>query len=140
VRAAIHRHRAARVDRAGLGLDIDDAGGTEAVLRRQCPGDQRDRVGEAGLQRLAEHIDAFRQLHAVQAILQIGVVAADMQLAERILRHPGGLQQHLVQRRVVALRLVLDRRPAELVNAGAKARLDLVARDVELLGDHIEVE
>jgi len=96
MRAAIHRHRAARVERPGLCLDVDDAGGTEAVLCGQCPGDQRDRVGEAGLQRLAEHIDAFRQLHAVETELQIGVIAADMQLAEGILRDAWGLQQHLV--------------------------------------------
>src|SRR5437764_13476124 len=39
VRAAIHRDRAARHEAAGLGLDVDDAGGAEAVLRRQCAGD-----------------------------------------------------------------------------------------------------
>ena len=72
-------------------------------------------------------------------ILQIGVVAADMDLAERILRDTRGLQQQLVQRLIVALRLGLDRGPAEIINGGAEAGLDLLACDVELLGDHLDV-
>ena len=90
--------------------------------------------------RLAEDVDPLRQLNPVDAELQIGVVAADMDLAERILGNAGRLQQQLVQRLIVALRLGLDRLPAEIVDGGAEAGLDLLARDVELLGDHLEVE
>jgi len=64
-----------------------------------------------------------------------------MQLTERILRHPRRLASSIwFSGAVVALRLIFDRRPTELVDAGAEARLELVARDVELLGDHVEVE
>src|SRR5438132_191450 len=78
VLAAIERRRAAGVETAGLGLDVDDAGGTETVLRRQCAGDQRYRIGQPCLQRLAEDIDALGQLHAIETVLQVGVLAADV--------------------------------------------------------------
>ncbi len=140
LRAAIHRHRTARIERPGLGLDVDDPGGAQPVLRRQCAGDQRHRIGEPGLQRLAEDIDPLGQLNSVDAELQIGVVAADMKLAERILGDTRRLKQELVERRVVALRLGFDRLPAETIDGRAEARLDLAARDVELSGDHAQVE
>ncbi|TMJ57218.1 MAG: hypothetical protein E6G90_03595 [Alphaproteobacteria bacterium] len=63
-----------------------------------------------------------------------------MHLTERVLADAGSLQQELVQRLIVALRLGLDRLPAEIINGGAETRLDLGARNVELLGDHVEVE
>ena len=73
-------------------------------------------------------------------ILQIGMVAADMDLAEQILGDPGSLQDQLVQLLVVALRLGFDRLPVEIVDSGAEPRLDLLARDVELLCDDIDVQ
>ncbi len=109
-------------------------------MRRQCTGDQRHRVGEPGLQRLPENVDALRQLNPVEAELQIGVVAAHMQLAKRILRNTRSLEQELVQRLIVALRLRFDRLPTEIVDGGAEVWLDLGTRDVELLGDDVEVE
>jgi hypothetical protein len=127
-------------DPPGLGLDVDDAGGAEAVLRRQRAGDQRDRIGQPGLQRLAEDIDSLGQLHAVDAELQVRVVAAHVELPERILSDSGSLQQQLVERCVVTLRLGVDRVAAEFVDAGAEARLDLATRDIELLGDDVEIE
>src|SRR5262249_12570791 len=63
-----------------------------------------------------------------------------MQLAERILRHTRCLKQELIERCVVALRLSLDRLPAETIDCRSEARLDLGARDVELLGDNVHVE
>ena len=60
--AAIQRERAARIERPGLGLDVDDAGGAQAVLRRQRAGDQRHRIGEPRLQRLAEDVDPLGQM------------------------------------------------------------------------------
>jgi hypothetical protein len=47
-----------------------------------------------------------------------------MKLAERILGDARGLQQQPVDRLIVALRLRFDRLSAEIVNAGAEARLD----------------
>jgi len=68
------------------------------------------------------------------------VVAAHMQLAERILCDSGSLQEETVERLVIALRLGFDRLSAEIVDGGTQARLDLAAGDVELPGDDIEVE
>ena len=52
---------------------------------------------EPGLERLAEYRQAFRQLNAVKAKLHLVMVAADVDLAERILRDPGRLQQCLIE-------------------------------------------
>jgi hypothetical protein len=65
LRTAIQSERAAGIQGAGLGLDVDDPGRAQAVLRRQRAGDQRHGIGEARLQRLAEDIDALRQLNPV---------------------------------------------------------------------------
>ena len=138
--AAICGDRAAGRERAGLGLDIDDPGAPQPILRRQRAGNQRDGIGKPRLERLAEHVDPFRQLNPVQPILQIGVVAADMDLSKRILRDARCLQQQLVQGLVIALRLSFDRLPAKIVDGGAEPRLDLSARNVELLGDHFDIQ
>jgi len=68
------------------------------------------------------------------------MLISDMQLAKRIQRDAGRLQQEPVERLVVALRLGFDRLPAEIVDSGAEARLDLASSDVELLGDHVQIE
>ena len=80
--AAIERKGTAGIECTGLGLDVDDAGSAQPVLRRQRAGDQRHRISEPGLQYLAKDIDSLGQDDAVQAELQIGVVAADMDLPE----------------------------------------------------------
>ena len=92
---------------AGLGLDVHHAGGLEPILRRQRTGDQRHAVGKAGLERLAEHRQPLRQFDAVEPVLHVGMLAAQVDLAETVLRHAGGLEQHLVERRVVSLGNVL---------------------------------
>ena len=92
------------------------------------------------MQRLAEDVDSLGQDHPVQAKLQIGVIAADMELAEQILGDARGLEQQPVKRLIVALRLRFDRLPAEIVNAGAEARLDVLGGNIELLGDDIDVK
>jgi len=114
--------------------------GAQTVLRRKSAGDQRHGVGEPRLERLAKDVDPLRQLNPVETILQIGVIAADMDLTERVLRDSRRLQQQLVQRLVVALRLGLDRGAGEIINGGAKAGLDLLACDVELLGNHLDIQ
>ena len=52
--------------------------------------------GEAGFERLAEDRKTFGQLHAIDPELHIGMFAADMDLAETVLRDAGHLQQDLV--------------------------------------------
>src|SRR5208282_6488510 len=91
-----------------LGLDIDYARGTQAELGRQRAGQQADALGEARTQYLAESRDSFRKLDPVDAILKIGMIAAHVNLPERILGHAGRLQQHLVELRISTLRQFLD--------------------------------
>ena len=91
-----------RVTRA----DVDDGGGSVAVLRRQRAGDETDAVGEARLERLAEAADRLGNDDAVDPVLDVRVVAANVQLAERVLDDAGALQDDLVERRRVAERQV----------------------------------
>jgi hypothetical protein len=109
VLTAIERDRKAGIGASGPDLDVNDAGGLETVLRRQRAGDQRHRIGEARGDRLAEDRKALGQLHAVQSVLHVGVVAPQMDLTETILRDAGRLQQHLIERGIVALRNRLQR-------------------------------
>jgi hypothetical protein len=62
-----------------------------------------------------------------------------MDLPERVLHDARRLQQELIQWRILALGLGLDRLPAEIVNRSAKAGHDLLACDVESLGNHLYV-
>ena len=57
---------------------------------------------------LAEHVDAFGKDDPVQPVLQAVVLAADVQLPERVLRDTGRLQNHLIEESVVAARRGLD--------------------------------
>ena len=61
-----------------------------------------------------------------------------MDLPERILHDARRLKQELIQRLIVALRLGLDRGAGEIIDGGAEARLDLLAGNVELLGQSLE--
>ena len=89
--------------------------------------------------RLAEHRQPLGQFDAVQPVLHVGVLAAQMDLAEAVLRHAGRLEQHLVERGVGALRNVLQCLRREIIGRGAETGLDLLACDVELFGDDIKV-
>ncbi len=129
--AAIDRQIAAGREHAGLSLDVDDAGGAQAVLGGQRAGDQLQRADEARIEGLAEHRDAFGDDDAVEAVLQAVVLAAGLQLAERILRHAGRLERDLVQQVVVAAGVVVDGGGGKRVGGGAGLRLDADAGGVE---------
>ena len=70
---------------AGLGVHIDDAGGVKAELGRQAAVDQRYGIDQPGVQFLPEAVERLGQQHAVDAIGQVRVLAADVFLAEGIL-------------------------------------------------------
>ena len=57
----------------------------------------------------------------------------EVDLAERILRDAGRLQQGLVERQILGAGLVRDRLLRERIGRGADARLDALACDLELL-------
>src|ERR1700691_6176720 len=126
VAAAIDAGRAAGRETAALGLDIDHAGGAQPVLRRQGAGDQLDRAGEPCTEALAEEADAFRQQYAVDAVLHVGVLVADVELGVfgAVLVDAGRLQQHLAERGIGAAGQRLDRLAAEAVARGADIALD----------------
>ncbi|WP_293382355.1 hypothetical protein [Phenylobacterium sp.] len=136
VAAAVDTHLAGVVE-AALGGDVDDAGVADAVLRGQGAGDQVDIGGEARRQRLAEHLQALGQDDVVQAELDVAVVAADVQLAEAVLRHARRLQDHLIELRIGAGRQVVDERLGHGIAGGAQRGLDLGPRRVQPRGgDH----
>jgi hypothetical protein len=106
-----------------------------SVLRGQGAGEQRQIPDNAGVEDLPEGADAVGQHDAVDAVLQVGVLVAHMQFAarRRILGHARKLQQHLVQRRVVALRQRLDLLMVDLMDGRAAGRGDILASLVELV-------
>src|SRR6202162_2667257 len=110
------------VEQAVFGLDVDYSRGTQSELRGQRAGQQADAVGEARTQNLAESCDSFRKLDPIDAILQVGVVAADMDLSEGILRDTRRLQQYLIELRILTLRQILYRLLAESIDAATGFR------------------
>ena len=78
--SAVEVHVAAIVEQAVLGLDVDDSSGAQAELGRQRPGEQADALGEARAQRLPESRDSFGKLDAIDSVLKIGMVAANVEL------------------------------------------------------------
>src|SRR4029077_7353090 len=110
-----------------FGVDVDYAGVAKTELRRQRARDERDVIGETRFEFLAETRNAFRQEHVVDAVFQVGVLAADVQLPERILRHAGKAQDGLVERRVFALGLRIQAVGTDRITRGAEARDDLFA-------------
>src|ERR1700691_2021287 len=126
VAAAVDAGRAAGREAAALGLDIDHAGCAQPVLRRQGAGDQLDRTGEPCAEALAEEADAFRQQYAVDAVLHVGVLVADVEFGVlgAVLIDAGRLQQHLAERSVGAAGQRLDRLAAEAVARCADVAFD----------------
>src|SRR5262249_31723481 len=78
--AAVHRQFIVNLLAAVLGRDVDDSGGAKAVLRGQRARDERKRLNEPHVKFLAEAGNSLGQEHVVNPVLQVGVLAADMQL------------------------------------------------------------
>ena len=118
--------------RAAFGRDFDHARSAVAVLCRQRAGQQLHALDDVRVERLAEAFDALGNDHAVDAVLHVAVIAADVQLAVRVLHYAGRLQQDLVERRRIAERQAFDRLGVDHVLARADAGRQLVTRTVEL--------
>ena len=117
--AAIHRCRAAIVE-PGLGGDVDYTGGTQTVLRWQRTGQEVEAVNQPRRQRLAKYRQPFRQDDTVDAILEIVVVVADVELAKAVLHYTRQLQDNLIELLVVATGKRLDRRVGNCVACRAE--------------------
>ncbi len=135
VAAAVQGDRTARIEGAALGLQVDDSGGAQSILGGQCAIDERHRGNQPRIQRLAEDTDAFGQDDAVQPILQAVVLAAHVELAERILGDVGRLHDHLIQQIVVAAGGRSNGRLIDDVGGGTGLGLDAVAGLVQVLCD-----
>ena len=135
VAPAIHRDQAAGGEQPTLGLDVDDARGAEAVLRRQGAGDQVEGVGEARAQALAEKAQPRGEADPVDPELRRLHLVADMNAAGgfSVLAHTRCLQDDLVERVVGTAGLGLDRLSGHRVGRGAELRLDCDAGRLEPL-------
>src|ERR1700694_1916725 len=91
----IHCESQTWIGESGLGLDVQHDSGKKSILCRKGAGKERNAAGKAGFERLSENRKPLWQLHAVDPELHIGMFAADMDLAETVLRDAGHLQQDL---------------------------------------------
>lgn len=120
-----------------LGGDVDHRSGAVAELCRQCAIEQLEVLDDARLQALAEARDGFGNDHAVDAVLQVGVVAAHVDAAVGILYHARRLQQDLIEWRRRAERQAIDIVSGDGKLAAADVRRQGIACRLEL-GDHID--
>ena len=134
--AAVRADAAAVVEDVVPGRDVDEADRAEPELGRQRAGDEGDSADQIGFQNTPKAGDAVGQHDAVDPELHIGVIVADMEQAARrgILRDPGRLQQHFLDRLVDALGQRLDVVMADLVGSGADGGEQTAAQGIECLG------
>src|SRR5437899_11857492 len=64
--------------RAILGVNVDHARGAKTKLCRERAGDKRHAIGKTRLEFLPETGNAFRQEHVIDAVLQVRVLAPDV--------------------------------------------------------------
>ena len=134
ITAAIHRDLTAGLECPALGVNVHDPRGAESILGRQRPGDQARVVYEAGAQFLAKSGNALRQQHVVDAVLDIGVLAPEVQVSvrRRVLYHARGPQQHLIECGVIPTRQGGDLRLVHRIDGRSQIRDNLVPRDIQL--------
>src|ERR1700732_2182301 len=109
----------------------------QAILRRQRAGEQLHVADERGLKNLREAGNAVGQQNSVDAILNVAVLVADVEitLARRVLVDARRLQREVAELDSICLRDVLDVPLSEFIGTGASLRQDnIVAPLVEILG------
>lgn len=77
--AAIHADGAAVVEKIGARSHVDETNRAQPIFGRKGTGDQRHVSNEAGVENAAETGDTVRQQYSVDAVLDVGVIVADMQ-------------------------------------------------------------
>jgi len=135
IAATVERGGASIDLRAILGCDVNDAGGLEPELRRERPINQAHALDKPAVEFHAEPGDPLGKQDAVNPELEVVMLAADVELAERILGDTRGAQDGLVYGGVVALGLDLDLAGGDGVGGGAEAWDDGIAGFVEFLDD-----
>ena len=109
VTAAVERKLGAAELRPRLGGDIDDSCSAVPKLSRHGTGDEGDRLDQVSINFLTKAVEALGQQNPVDAILDIAVIAAHVNLPEFLLHNPRRLQEHLLKRRAFALAHRLNR-------------------------------
>ena len=133
VTAAVHATRAAGLQQAALGGQIDDAGSAQAVLRRQRAGDQTHRSMRRGSSDCPKTLMPSGRMMPFETILQAVVFATNVELAERVLRHFRCLHDDLIEQRVVTARGRGDGGRVDGIGGRARLGLDASARLVQSL-------
>ena len=118
-------------------MNVHDTRGAEPVLGRQGTCDEVQTVHEPGTQLLAKAGDTLRQQYIVDPILQVGVFASQVQasIGRRILRRAGCVQEHLVDRGILASRQCLDLRLIDSIHGCAQLRDDLFSGHIQFPHD-----
>lgn len=135
VAAPIERNFAAVELGARLRGDVDDARGAVAELGRQRARQDAHRLDHPGIDFLAKTVESFRQEDAVDAVLDIAVVAADVHFPKFLLDHAGRLQQHLLKGGVFALTHQLNLGRIDRIGDGAQAGSYFLAGGIEISRD-----
>src|SRR5262249_22590836 len=119
--AAVKTDAAAPQRRSAFGGDVDDAGRMQAILRRQRAGDQPHAADEGALDNLRETGNAVGQQNAVDPILNVAVLIADVKIARtrRVLVYARKLQDQVAELNGVGLRDLLDIARVQLIVTGA---------------------
>src|SRR6185295_13693625 len=78
--AAVHPDVTPRIERAALGLDVEDPGRPETVLGGERAGEERHRLCQPRAQAaaLAEQGRAFRQRDTIDAVLDVAHLVPDV--------------------------------------------------------------
>ncbi len=126
--------------RTRLGGNVNNSGRAVAKLGRQSSGDQRDGIDQVRINFLPETIETLRQQNAVEAILHVAVIAANMHFPEFILHHARRLQQHLLKRGVLTLTHRLNLVRADFVGDRSQAGRDLLARRVQIASNNYRLK
>ena len=138
---AVKADLTAVVENVGAGRDIDQADGSQAVFGRERAHDQGDAADPAGVENAAEAGQAVGQHHAIDAILHVGMIVADVKepACGGVLRHPRGLQQDFLHRLVVAAGKRIDRRVGDDIGGRADGRVEIAAALIEGVGLGVEL-
>ena len=85
---------------SGFCGDIDDSGGVKAELSGKAAVDEGDVIDEAGVELLAEAVEGLGEDNAIDAIGEVGVLAADVFLAKGIFDDAGHAEEDLLEGRI----------------------------------------
>jgi hypothetical protein len=120
---------------AGLGRDVHDPGVSKPEFGGESAVREADRFHEVRIDLLGEAVEALGEEDAVDPVLEVPMLAPNVDLPEGVLHHARAAQQDLLKGGVVSLRQGVDLIAADGVNRGAEARDDLAGHVFELAGD-----